>query len=65
MDASLFWIGILPVVAFVILDSVTTKKNAIYCAIAFAFAELAFTLIKFHRIDELTVFSLLLVVLFG
>jgi intracellular septation protein len=65
MDVSLFWIGILPVVAFVILDSFTTKKNAIYSAIALAVAELLFTIIKFHTIDELTVFSVLLVIVFG
>src|SRR3989339_998956 len=65
MDVSLLWIGVLPVVIFVILDAFTNKKAAILSAIAFAVAESVFSLIKFGAIDELTVLSLVLVVFFG
>jgi len=65
VDPSLFWIGIIPVVVFVVLDSFSSKKIAIGAAIAFAFFEMLFTLAKFGSIDELTVFSVVLVVVFG
>lgn len=65
MDASTFFTGILPIIVFVILDSITSKKTAIISAVGLAFAELLFTLIKYHTIDELTVLSVLLAVVFG
>jgi len=65
MDVNTFFIGILPVIVFVVLDSVTTKKTAIISAVALAFAEFVFTIVKYHTIDELTVLSVLLAVVFG
>jgi len=65
MDINTFFIGILPVIVFVVLDSITTKKSAIISAVVLAFGEFLFTIIKYHTIDELTVLSVALVVVFG
>jgi len=65
MDANQLWIGILPILAFVILDSFTSKKTAILSAVAMAVAEMAFTLVQYHTIDGLTVMAGALAVGFG
>jgi intracellular septation protein A len=65
MDINTFFVGVLPILIFVILDSVTTKKAAILSAMLLALGELIFTLVKYHTIDELTVLSVVLVALFG
>jgi len=65
MDASLFWIGIVPVIAFVVLDSFTSKRAAIISAMALAAAECVFSIVSFGSLDELTVFSFSLVIVMG
>ncbi|MFH0920310.1 MAG: septation protein IspZ [Fibrobacterota bacterium] len=65
MDARLFWIGILPILLFVVLDSFTSKKTAILSATGMALAELVFTLVQYHTIDGLTVMAGVLAVGFG
>lgn len=65
MDITMLWIGIVPIIVFVILDSFSSKRVAIGAAIAFACLEMVFTLVKFGTIDELTIFSVVLVAVFG
>ena len=55
MNTSLIWIGIIPVLAFVILDSFAEKRKALIGALVLGAAELAFTLIKFKILDYLTI----------
>jgi hypothetical protein len=65
MDLTTFFTGILPLLVFVILDSVTSKKTAILSAMLMAVAELVFTLVQYHTIDGLTVMAGVLAVGFG
>ncbi|MBF0430271.1 MAG: hypothetical protein HQK83_03260 [Fibrobacteria bacterium] len=64
MNNSMLWIGILPVIAFLILDSYTDKKKALLGAIVLGLGEFIFTLIQFGSIDYLTVLTLLLLLVF-
>lgn len=61
MDSSTIWIGILPVLVFVILESVSGKRVALISAIVLAFLELIFSLIVYGAIDELTIIGFVLV----
>ncbi|MCE9596454.1 MAG: septation protein IspZ [Spirochaetia bacterium] len=61
MEYSTLWIGIVPVLVFVILESVSGKKTALISAIALAFLELVFSLVVYGAIDELTIIGFVLV----
>ncbi len=55
------WIGILPVLVFVILESFTNKKAALISALILAVAELIFTISVYGTIDEITILGFVLV----
>lgn len=61
MDSSTLWIGILPVLVFVILESASGKRTALISAIVLAFLELIFSLVVYGGIDELTIIGFVLV----
>lgn len=54
-------IGIIPVVAFIILESFTNKKAALISALILAVAELIFTVSVYGMIDEITILGFVLV----
>ncbi len=58
------WLGFLPILAFVVLDSWTSKASALWGALALGIGELAFTLIRFHTIDYLSIIAFLILVVF-
>ncbi len=64
MSSSMLWLGILPIVAFVVLDSFTKKTTALYGALALGVGEIAFSFIKFGALDYLSFLSLGILVLF-
>ena len=57
--------GVLPLIAFVLIDSFAGLKAGIISAVLFALVELAYTLIMYKKIDEITIGSLALVLVFG
>lgn len=65
MSASAIFLGILPLLAFVLIDSFAGLKSGVIAAIAFALAETAYTLFIYQTIDSLTVGSTVLVLVFG
>lgn len=65
MSASVILFGILPLLAFVIIDSVLGLKSGVIAAIALAIAEAAYTLVVYQTIDNLTIGSTVLVLFFG
>lgn len=62
--ASVF-LGILPILVFVIVDSIAKKRVAIWSAIAMALVELLYSLIELGELDELTLLSFATVAVFG
>jgi intracellular septation protein A len=56
-------LGLIPLIIFVILDSFASTKTALVGAIVFALLETIFTLYLFKTIDEVTIFSFVLVVI--
>jgi len=60
VDSS-FWIGILPIIVFVILESFTGKRAALVSAVIMAALELIFSLTVYGGIDELTILGFVLV----
>ena len=62
MSISLF-LGIVPLLLFVIIDSISNLKAALISAVLMALFELLFSLYYFGEIDWLTITSFLLVVL--
>ncbi|MFP4522147.1 MAG: septation protein IspZ [Fibrobacterota bacterium] len=65
MDSSLLWAGIIPVILFIVLDSIASRKAAVYSAVVFAVLETVFTFVKFGRPDEITLLSGILIIVLG
>ncbi len=65
MNASVLFFGILPLLAFVIIDSFAGLKSGLLAAIFFALVEAIYTLVVYKTIDGLTIGSTLLVLVFG
>lgn len=61
MNSSMFWMGILPLVVFVIVDSFAGVQAGMIAAIILAVAEAIFTYFYFGEIDSVTWLSLALV----
>ena len=65
MSASVLLFGILPLLAFVVIDSFAGLKTGVLAAIVFAVVEAGYTLVVYKTVDGLTVGSLVLVLVFG
>ncbi|HXW53511.1 MAG TPA: septation protein IspZ [Myxococcota bacterium] len=65
MDVSTLFFGILPLLVFVVIDSFSGLRAGVVAAILFALGEAVYTLIVFQTIDNLTIGSTLLVLVFG
>jgi intracellular septation protein len=65
MDLSTLYIGILPILAFVIIDSFSSKRAAILSAMGMALLEVVFTIVKYHTIDSISVVAVVLALAFG
>ena len=63
MENSALYFGIIPLIAFVLIDSFMGLKAGLIAAIAFAFLESAASIYWFGGIDWLSILSLLLVLL--
>ncbi len=57
MGSSMLWLGFLPVLAFVVLESFTGRKKALLCALGLGLGELIYTLWRFGSLDYLTYIS--------
>lgn len=62
MDSSLFWIGFLPVVTFVLLTTVSTQKIALWAALICALLVALFAWLVWGSVDELTLLTLGMIV---
>ncbi len=62
MTSSILWAGILPLLAFVIMDSFLGIRAGLIAAIVLAIAEAIYTYITFGELDVVTLSSVLLVV---
>ncbi len=58
-------LGLLPLIAFVIIDAFLGLKSGLIAAILFAVAEAAYTIYEFGELDWLSIASLVLVLVFG
>ena len=65
MDVSGILLGVVPLLVFVIVDSLANAKKAIFFALLVGFLELGFTLYKFGTIDSVTVIMFGLLLLMG
>ena len=65
MNASLLLFGILPLIAFVIIDSFAGLTAGLIAGVAFAIAELIYTLVVYGTVDGLTIGSTVLILIFG
>lgn len=65
MSSSALLFGVLPLVIFVLIDSFAGLKSGLLAAILFAVGELIYTLVVYKTIDELTIGSTVLVLIFG
>jgi intracellular septation protein len=65
MNASILLFGLLPLIAFVIVDSFAGVRSGVIAGVLFAIAEAAYTLIVYKTVDELTIGTLVLVLIFG
>lgn len=65
MNISVLIFGILPLLAFVVIDSFAGLRAGIIGGILFALAETVYSLVFYQTIDELTLGSTALVVFFG
>ncbi len=63
MDSSLFWIGFLPVVTFVLLITISTRRIALWAALASALIVPLFAWLMWGSVDELTLVTLGMIVL--
>ena len=61
MNTSLLFIGLLPLLIFVIVDSFAGLKSALITTVIVALVEVLFTIIYFGEIDSISLFSLFLV----
>lgn len=57
MNTSLFWMGLLPIAAYVLVDSFAKKRTALYASLGLGVLELVYTLVQFGRLDYLTFFT--------
>jgi len=65
MNMSSLLFGLLPLVAFVVIDNFIGLKAGLFAAIALALAEAAYTVYEFGTLDSFSIASLILVLLFG
>ena len=65
MNASVLFFGILPLLVFVIIDSFAGLRSGVIAAIIFAAAEAIYTLVVYKTIDNITIGSTVLVLIFG
>lgn len=65
MTTSTLLLGLLPLVIFVTVDSFAGLKAGVISAIIFSILEIAYTLIVYKQLDEISIGSLLLILLFG
>ena len=65
MNLTTFFMGIVPLIIFVLVDSFSGVKAGVIWALIFALAELVYTLIVYRTVDEITLISLGTVVVFG
>lgn len=65
MTASVLLFGILPLLAFVIVDSISGLKAGVIAGIVFAIGEAIYSIAVYGAIDELTIGSTALVLIFG
>jgi intracellular septation protein A len=65
MDWSIFLLGALPLLVFVIVDSFSTMRHAVIGALAAAALEIGYSLYAFGEIDEFSIVSVALIMLFG
>lgn len=65
MNLSLILFGLLPLIAFVVIDSFLGLKAGIISAVVLALAETAYSIYELGSIDELTLASLALVLVFA
>ncbi len=65
MNGESFLLGILPLLAFVMIDSFAGMKSALWSAVGFAILEVVYSLYMYRTLDELTIGSFLLVVVFA
>jgi intracellular septation protein len=54
MTNSVLWLGILPILAFVVLDTFFEKRKALFFALILGIGELAFSLFHFGSLDSLS-----------
>jgi len=54
MDSSLLIMGVLPIMVFLLIDSLASQKKALISALVMALGEVIFSLIRFGSIDYLT-----------
>lgn len=65
MSGSTLLFGLLPLIMFVIVDSFAGIRTGVIAGVLFALAELIYTLVVFKTIDEVTIASTFLILLFG
>jgi intracellular septation protein len=65
MNASTLLFGILPLLAFVVIDCFAGLRSGVIAAVIFAVAEAAYTLWEFGTIDIISIGTLALVLVFG
>ncbi len=65
MSWSTLLFGILPLIIFVLIDSFAGVKAGVMGAVFFALLEMVYTLVVYGKIDEITLGTFLLVVVFG
>jgi intracellular septation protein A len=65
MTLSVVLLGFLPLLIFVIIDSFAGLKAGIIAGVIFALAEISYSLIIHHSIDEFAAGSALLLIFFG
>lgn len=63
MDINIILLGLLPLVAFAIIDSFFSLKAGLISAILLALAEIFYSFYQFGSLDSLTIISLVLVLL--
>lgn len=65
MDATILFFGILPLIAFAVIDSFAGLKAGLISALIFAILETVYSLIQFGTLDWLTLFSVAMVMVFA
>lgn len=65
MSLTTILFGLIPLIAFVVIDSFAGVRAGIISAVIFALIELVYTLVMYKKIDGITVGSLATVLVFG